>query len=191
MSIRIPFFSNLFRPRNRSRIDEDYGQTTNVIIRNWSYNPEKFFFDSRGRPAKLGKPLPGGDMFPRGYCLIPDFISRYPHPDFGLKIGYVQNIQMYRGIVKIGHIGLNIDLTRHELQVGKIFLDGLLVLMRSFGAIQVQFHESHPSRLDHYRRFFEKHCIPETSSGVWSVSLYPDGVTPDWVTQKINDLERT
>lgn len=183
------FLSDLIHRWKRRQFNRIYGQNTAMKIRDWAKNPENYFFASRGQQIKWGNPSTSADCFPRGFCLMPDCTAYYPHPDYGLKIGYVQKIQMYRGLVKIGHIGLNIDLTRQELQVGKHFLAGILNLMRSLDATEVQFHEDHSTKIEHYRRFFEKCGIPEHPPGVWTVDLYPDGNVPDDVRRRLYALE--
>lgn len=83
------------------------------------------------------------------------------------------------GVVRIKHFALNTSLTRAK--IGEEFFYAILQFFKSMNAVTIEFHENHSSKIDHYRRFFEKVGVKEISDRVWQVELYNNNEIPDHV----------
>lgn len=120
-----------------------------------------------------------------GYSCMPDIRCEYKE----LLIGNVEGISMYSGgTVRIKHFALNPDLTRKY--IGEKFFSSILEFIKSKNAVSVEFHENHSSKIEHYRRFFEKQGIAEIKDGIWKVNLYMESDIPKHVLDFHEGLKR-
>lgn len=92
------------------------------------------------------------------------------------------------GVVRIKHFALNAKLTRSG--VGEIFFNAILLFFKSKNAVIIEFHENHSSKIDHYRRFFEKLGVKEIREGVWQVELYKNNDVPKQVLLFHDELKQ-
>lgn len=143
------------------KFKKKYGKkpTDRQFINEWSKSPEKHFcgyFDQKLEWSTLYGLAPFESLpDTHGYSRFPDIRCEYKEYKYSLKIGYIEGISMYSaGVVRIKHFALNAKLTRSG--VGEIFFNAILLFFKSKNAVIIEFHENHSSKIDHYRRFFEK-----------------------------------
>jgi len=161
--------------------------TINNFLSDWAKSPSTYFHGYYDRELAWSVSSGRGDLSPpKGYCTLPNIRCQYPHNEFGLTIGFVEDIHMFQGVVVIKHFALTNDLTHYK--IGHTFYKKIIQFMKDMNAIEVHFHENHRKKIDHYRAFFRKINIPEEPNRVWKVNLYPDGNIPDQVNEYQADL---
>ncbi|GGP69531.1 MULTISPECIES: hypothetical protein [Shewanella] len=166
------------------KFNRKYGKSPNydeLFINEWLKEPEAYFFGYYG--AKLewttGYGIAPLEGLPdtHGYSSFPDIRCQYKEYKYSLKIGNVEGISMHSGgTVRIRHFALNADLTKNKL--GEKFLNSIIEFFKSKNAVIIEFHESHSSKIAHYRKFFKRLGIPEVKGRIWQVELYSGNNIP-------------
>lgn len=115
-----------------------------------------------------------------GYSMLPNIRCFFLAGKCLESIGWIEDISMHSGgVVRIKHFALAVKFTRSG--IGVIFFNAMITFFREINAVSIEFHESHTSKKDHYRRFFEKNEIKEVSDGVWKIELYKNNDIPSHV----------
>ncbi len=126
-----------------------------------------------------------------GLSYMPDLINSVEIGDSSIDVGWVEGISMHSGgTVVIKHFALNRKLTNRDEGYGDMFYNAMLVFFREHYSVAVEFRENHSSRIEHYRSFFSKKGVPEVSSRVWRVDLYPEQALPERTRQFQQKLEQ-
>ena len=177
------------------RFHQRFGRepTEEQFINEWMNDPIACYFGYFDQPlewsTQYGLANMEGLPDTHGYSTLPDIRCEYKVYKYLLRIGNIEGISMYSGgIVRIRHFALNSELTR--TQIGKIFFNSILEFFKSKNAITVEFHESHSSKIEHYRRFFRKLGITEIKDRVWRVELYKENDIPKNVLSYHEKLRR-
>ncbi|WP_321323644.1 hypothetical protein [Thiomicrorhabdus sp.] len=177
------------------KFNRKYGNGPSVeqFINEWLKAPQEFFFGYFEQPLEwstcYGLAPMEGLPDTHGYSKIPDIRCEYREYKYSLKIGYIEGISMYSGgTVRIKHFALNSELTQNN--IGKKFLNSILEFFKSKNAVVVEFHENHSSKIEHYRKFFEKLGIEEIKDRVWRVELYKESEIPKEVLSYHEKLQR-
>jgi GNAT superfamily N-acetyltransferase len=176
------------------KFNKKYGRrpTIEQFIQEWSTEPEKHFFGyfdqelewSTTYSTDFEHGLPSSHC----YSFFPDIRCQFKAFGYRLLIGNIEIISMHSvGVVCIKHFALDPDLTRHHL--GKTFFNAILRFFKSKNAVVIEFHENHSSKIEYYRRFFEKLGIEEVKDRVWRVNLYDDQKIPEHVLAFHNSLK--
>ncbi|WP_076414938.1 hypothetical protein [Shewanella sp. UCD-KL12] len=165
------------------------------FLTEWSKNPEKHFYGENEKPLIWSTThgfAPGLNREESRYGLssFPNLKNVFVGPENDLTIGNVEGICMYGGgIVKIRHFALRDQLT--EKNIGILFFEAILLFFKEHNATVIEFHESHSTKIEHYRRFFEKQGIEEIENRVWRVDLYKGTEIPESVLKFQHSLLRT
>lgn len=149
------------------------------LIKAWIEEPLSCFCGYFGQPIEWNTYY---GLTPDIYCTssMPDLRVTSSIKGVELDIAYVERIRMHSGgTVTVGHFALAPEFTRKGH--GKTLLNGIIELLRAHNAISIEFHESHLSKIEHYRAFFAKQGIAERSEGVWVIELYQEGEIPQAV----------
>ncbi len=191
---RITGFVINLRPKNRMfinlikkiKINRKYGNNPTVeqFINEWAKEPQEYFFGYFDEPlewsTRYGLAPMEGLPDTHGYSTIPDISCQFKEYEHLLNIGNIEGISMYSGgTVRIKHFALNSELTKNG--IGEVFFASILDFFKSKNAVIIEFHENHSSKIEHYRRFFEKLGIKEINSRVWRVELYKPNEIPNQV----------
>jgi hypothetical protein len=154
------------------------------FIQEWSRTPEKYFFGYHDKKLKWST-FYSSDFFSEhpmshGLSFFPDIRCQYKACEYSLLIGNIERISMHSGgIVCIKHFALDPALTKRK--IGGVFFNAILTFFKDKNAVVLEFHEDHSSKIEHYRRFFEKIGIEEVKSGVWRLELYNNEEVPEHV----------
>lgn len=185
----------LFNFIEKIKFYRKYGKnpTPEQFVNEWTKAPHDYFFGYFGQPIEwktcYGLAPMEGLPDTHGYSIMPDIRCQYKEYKYSLMIGNIEGISMYSGgTVRIKHFALDSDLTNHG--IGEIFFKSILDFLKSKSAVTVEFHETHSSKIEHYRRFFEKHGIKEVKNRVWRVELYKQNEIPDHVLAFHEKLRR-
>jgi hypothetical protein len=167
--------------------------TIDQLIEEWSCNPEAHFFGYYQQPlvwdTVYGVAPLEGLPDTHGYSTLPDIKCSYSRGQSNIKIGWVEGISMHSGgVVTVRHFALASELSR--FRIGVIFFEALIRFFKKNNALTIEFHESHTSKINHYRRFFEKISVAEISDCVWKVDLYEHEEIPIQVVQFQTSLMR-
>lgn len=172
-----------------------YGKSHTVeqFINEWKKDPLAYFWGYFDKELEwsttYGLAPMEGLPDTHGYSMFPDIRCQYKEYKYSQKIGSIEGVSMYSyGIVRIRHFALNSELTRNK--IGEIFFNSILEFFKSKNAITIEFHENHSSKIEHYRRFFEKLGVTETKDRVWRVELYKENDIPEHVLAYHESLQR-
>ncbi|MGO0110818.1 hypothetical protein [Pseudomonas putida] len=151
------------------------------IIDKWSSHHQQYFFNKDGKQLEWTTAYGQAALYylpdTHGYSTMPDMVCRCSAGGYSIDIGWLEGVIMYGGgIARVKHFALNTGLTRRGL--GRSFLESILYFLKAQNATRVEFHESHSTKIQHYRAFFSKMGIAEVTSGVWGVDLYPGSAIP-------------
>ncbi|MDR7088596.1 hypothetical protein [Cellvibrio fibrivorans] len=163
------------------------------LIVAWSRNPDGHFFGYYQQQlvwhTVYGLAPMEGLSDSHGYSMLPNIRCSYSDGKYGMNIGWIEDISMHSGgMVRIRHFALAVKFTRYG--IGKIFLNAMMNFFKSINAVSIEFHETHASKIDHYRRFFEKNEVKEVRCGVWMIDLYENNDTPSHVLEFQSKLKR-
>jgi hypothetical protein len=124
------------------------------------------------------------------YCgYMPNIRCTYTENGSNFQIGRIEEISLFSGgIVVIRHFALDEDLTQSN--IGIMFFKSILRFFKKHNALSVEFHEDHSSKINHYRRFFEKLGVEEIKNRVWKIDLYEKNDIPKSVIDFQNSLVR-
>nr|WP_163502612.1 hypothetical protein [Halomonas socia] len=154
----------------RIKFNKKYGNNPTVeqFIEEWSRSPETYFYGYFDQELKwstcYGLAQLEGLPDTHGYSMMPDIRCQYNEYKYSLEIGYIEGISMHSGgVVRIRHFALNTSLTRAE--IGERFFYAILQFFKSKNAVTIEFHESHGSKIDHYRRFLRKSALRKLQIG--------------------------
>lgn len=167
--------------------------TVEQFIHKWSMSPESHFSGYFDEDLEWSTCYGVAPLFgipdSHGLCSLPNIVCQYSVYKYSLQIGWVTGIEMHSGgIVRINHFALNTELTRKG--IGEIFFNSIIRFLKSKNAVVIEFHENHSSKMQHYRRFFEKMGVTEVNEGVWQVDLYENTSIPSAVLLFHNALNR-
>lgn len=173
---------DLFRPK----------KSTGNLINKWKENPESYFKGLFNEPLEwntcYGLAPFEGLPDSHGYSQMPDMKCVIPNHPRPLIIGWVEKISMYSGgTVRIKHFALENEFT--NIGLGVKFLGSIIRFFKSHNAIKIEFHETHKTKIEHYKIFFEKYGVKEKSKGVWIVEPYKYTRVPDSVTTFHKNIE--
>lgn len=159
------------------------------LIDRWCESPETYFKGQYGAELKWktfrGDHSKAIDGY--GWSKMPDIVNsiQLTH-DNDYPFGYIERFDMVGGgIVRVEHFALSSNLTHRGL--GIVFFNALLEFFKQHNAITVEFHEDHRTKIEHYKRFFEKNNITEIQEGVWKVELYEGTGIP----QSVLDFQKS
>ncbi|MDA0152225.1 hypothetical protein OH460_07925 [Vibrio sp. Makdt] len=162
--------------------------TTDELIQAWIDNPVECLqgqFDHKMEwDTCYGLAPMEGLPDTHGYSMFPDLKVTIKVRKTEVDIGWVERISMYSGgTVRVRHFALDPRLSGQNY--GGILLKSIIDLLKANNAIKIEFHETHITKLEHYRKLFTKYQIEEISKGVWCVNLYEDGKIP----QQVQDFQ--
>ena len=156
------------------------------FIQEWTKTPEEYFFGYHGKALDWSTSYssdfvsehPGS----HGFSSFPDIRCEYKACEYSLLIGNIERISMHSGgVVCIKHFALNPKLTKSK--IGEVFFNAIKTFFKNKNAVVLEFHEDHSSKIEHYRRFFEKLGIKEVENRVWRLDLYNNKEVPKHVLE--------
>ncbi|OEE37250.1 hypothetical protein A1QO_03870 [Vibrio genomosp. F10 str. ZF-129] len=163
---------------NKKQLEYRLDQNLIEDIQEWRQSPESHFQGQFNKPLKWSHQILGlagitGDIDTHGTLLMPNISANYhSNEGFDLTFGWIEGIHMVGGgLAIVGHFALQKQIS--NLGLGVALFGAVARFLKQNNATEIEFRESHPSRIHHYRVFFEKLGIKEIRHGVWYLPLYP------------------
>ena len=164
------------------RFNQKYGKqpTVEAFLSEWKKSPVSHFYGYFGQELEWSGYSWSGSNNARMHYTFPDIRCEFTACEYSLEIGNIEGISMQQGgVVQIKHFALNSKLTKAG--IGKVFFNAIIDFFKSKNATSIEFHENHPSKIEHYRIFFEKMGLEEVKDRVWVVNLYEIDNIPESV----------